>query len=217
VEDERTSLYGDTVAVREAIRAEVGDDMDAWDRSAESLRGLTLRPPAVGATAPDFELPDATGRGTRLTTVLGHGAVVLVFYRGAWCPYCNLQLRAFHLRAGDIMAAGATLVAISPQSPDKTADFARQEDFAFTVLSDVGNHVARRYGLAYSVDDDSIALFKAGGLDLTTYNGDGRWQLPAAATFVVDREARIIFESVSADYRWRVGPDEVLRVLAEHR
>jgi peroxiredoxin len=214
MEQEQTSLHSETVAMRQAMRAEHGDGLDAWDDGAKKLRDLPVQAPGLGATAPQFDLPDADGTRIRLSDLLEAGSVVLVFYRGAWCPYCNIQLRAFQARADEITAAGATLVAVSPQTPDKSTEFAQQEDFAFTVVSDVGNETASRYGLAYQLDDDSVALFKAGGLDLAAYNGDGGWHLPAAATFVIGRDGRILFESVSTDYRWRVGPEEVLEALA---
>ena len=95
MEQEQTSLHAETVAMREAMRAEVGDDLTAWDVSAENLAGLSVQTPGLGAAAPDFDLPDAAGRHTRLTELLQEGGVVLVFYRGAWCPYCNLQLVPF--------------------------------------------------------------------------------------------------------------------------
>ena len=143
----------------------------------------------------------------------GRKAVVLVFYRGAWCPYCNLQLRAFQAALADIRAAGARLVAISPQTPDNSLTLAEQAELAFPVLSDVGNAVARGYGLVFELDADDRAVHSGVGIDLAAFNGEDSWELPAPAVFVVDADGTIRHASVAGDYRWRVGPDEVLAAL----
>jgi peroxiredoxin len=213
----QSSLHAETVAMREAIRAEVGAQLDAWDAGAEKLSELRFDTPGVGALAPGFELPDQAGRATALSQLLSRGPVVLVFYRGAWCPYCNLQLRAFQSCVDEITDLGAALVAISPQTPDTSSDFASEQGFVFTVLSDAGNQVARRYGLVYELAPEAVTGMREGGLDLYAYNGDETWTLPASATFVIDGNGRILFESVAADYRWRVGPEEVLAALSESK
>ena len=141
------------------------------------------------------------------------GPVVLVFYRGGWCPYCNLQLRAFQAVLDGLHEHGATLVAISPQTPDKSLTLAEQAELAFPVLSDVGNAVARRYGLVFALAADDRKLHSGVGIDLTAFNGDDSWELPAPAVYVVDGDGTIRFASVAGDYRWRVGPDEVLAAL----
>jgi peroxiredoxin len=148
-----------------------------------------------------------------LARLRSDGPVVLVFYRGAWCPYCNLQLRAFQAALADIHAAGASLVAISPQTPDNSLTLAEQAELALPVLSDVGNDVARSYGLVYALGAADRELHSGAGIDLTAFNGDDSWELPAPAVFVVDADGTIRYASVAGDYRWRVGPDEVLAAL----
>ena len=124
-----------------------------------------------------------------------------------------LQLRAFQAALADIHAAGATLVAISPQTPDNSLTLAEQAELAFPVLSDVTNAVARSYGLVYALGDGDRELHSGVGIDLTVFNGEDSWELPAPAVFVVDADGTIRYASVAGDYRWRVGPDEVLAAL----
>jgi peroxiredoxin len=139
--------------------------------------------------------------------------VVLVFYRGAWCPYCNLQLAAFQQAIDDIEAAGATLVAVSPQTPDASLSFAEQQSLRFAVLSDAGNAVARAYGLEFVQGDEPWDKQRELGIDVAASNGDDTRRLPAAATFVIDRSGIVRMAAISGDYRWRVGPGEVLAAL----
>jgi peroxiredoxin len=211
-----TSLTEATVDMRGGLRGQLGDDtLAAFDRDAEALGadGRFTAAPGVGATAPLFTLPDARGGSVALADLLGQGPVVLVFYRGAWCPYCNLQLAAFQSALNDIEAAGATLVAVSPQTPDQSLSFAEQKALEFPVLTDASNEVADAYGLAYTASSVATDTLRALGVELSSFNGDDTNRLPAAATFVIGRDGRIRFASVSGDYRWRVGPEEVLAVL----
>jgi peroxiredoxin len=211
-----TSLTEATVDMRGGLRGQLGDDtLAAFDRDAEALGadGRFPAAPGVGATAPLFTLPDARGGSVALADLLGQGPVVLVFYRGAWCPYCNLQLAAFQSALNDIEAAGATLVAVSPQTPDQSLSFAEQKALEFPVLTDASNEVADAYGLAYTASSVATDTLRALGVELSSFNGDDTNRLPAAATFVIGQDGRIRFASVSGDYRWRVGPDEVMAVL----
>ena len=210
-----TSLTAATDELRSDLKSQLGTVLDSLDVGAARLGARTWPAKAVGDTAPDFELPDARGGSVTLGRLRCDGPVVLVFYRGAWCPYCNLQLRAFQAALEDIRADGATLVAISPQTPDKSLTLAEQAELAFPVLSDVGNAVARNYGLVFALDTDARELHSGIGIDLTAFNGDDSWELPAPAVFVVDPDGTIGFASVAGDYRWRVGPDEVLKALRD--
>ncbi|WP_261560710.1 peroxiredoxin-like family protein [Frankia tisae] len=213
---ESTSLTDATVALRSQLHDAYGvEALAPFDNDAAAMAadGVGSAAPAVGTAAPDFALPDIHGASRALTELLAAGPVVLVFYRGAWCPYCNLQLRAFQAALGEIEAAGATLVAVSPQTPDNSLSFAEKEGLGFTVLSDLQNTVARAYGLVFRQADAATTVQKALGIDLAEVNGDDSHELPAAATFVVDTDAVIRFRSISADYRWRVGPEEALTAL----
>src|SRR3954466_4868649 len=208
-----TSLATATEELRSRLKAQRGTVLDSLDAGATELGARTWPAKAVGDAAPDFELPDARGGSVTLAGLRSDGPVVLVFYRGAWCPYCNLQLRAFQAALADIHAAGATLVAISPQTPDNSLTLAEQAELAFPVLSDVGTAVARSYGLVFALGAEDRELHSGIGIDLIAFNGDDSWELPAPAVFVVDTDGTIRYASVAGDYRWRVGPDEVLAAL----
>ncbi len=213
-----TSLTAATTEMRAGLVSQVGEEtVSVYDRDAEAIGASDLFAGArrVGDRAPTFRLPDARGGQLALDDLLTDGPVVLVFYRGAWCPYCNLQLAAFQSALGDIRAAGAALVAVSPQTPDQSLTFAEQKALEFPVLSDVGNAVARDYGLVFTQGDAVTATSRKLGIELADFNGDDSNALPAASTFVIDTDGVIRFASISGDYRWRVGPEEVLAALRD--
>ena len=211
-----TSLTTATAEMRSGLVSQLGEDtLSIYDRDAEAMGASDMfaGAPQVGDRAPAFRLPDARGGEVALDDLLIDGPVVLVFYRGAWCPYCNLQLAAFQSALADIRAAGAALIAVSPQTPDQSLTFAEQKALEFAVLSDVGNAVAGLYGLTYTQSEASTATSRELGIELADYNGDHSNTLPAASTFVIGDDGVIRFASIAGDYRWRVGPDEVLAVL----
>jgi peroxiredoxin len=202
--------------MRAGLVGQIGADaLSVLDRDAEAMGSGDAFAHAldVGANAPLFALPDARGGEVALEALLARGPVVLVFYRGGWCPYCNLQLAAFQGALAEIRAAGAELVAVSPQTPDQSLTLAEQRALAFAVLSDAGNRVAREYGLVFTSSKEATATLNQLGVELSAFNGDDTNTLPAASTFVVGQDGRIRFASVSGDYRWRVGPEEILAVL----
>jgi peroxiredoxin len=211
-----TSLTTATAEMRAGLLGQVGERiMSVYDRDAEALGAGDKFAGAlhVGDRAPGFRLADARGGDIALDDLLVDGPVVLVFYRGAWCPYCNLQLAAFQSALADIRAAGAALVAVSPQTPDQSLTLAERHALEFPVLSDVGNAVAGRYGLVFTQSEPVTATSRQLGIELADFNGDDSNTLPAASTFVISVEGVIRFASVSGDYRWRVGPEEVLAAL----
>ena len=144
---------------------------------------------------------------------LEQGPVVLIFYRGEWCPYCNMMLRTYGLRAADFSERGARLVAVSPQTPDNSLTMAEKHSLEFPVLSDEGGEVIGTYGLKYDVDGRSRELLTAVGNDVAKFNGKGGWILPAPAVFVIDREGIVRFVGVNGDYTQRVEPDEPIAAL----
>jgi peroxiredoxin len=211
-----TSLTEATIEMRTGLAGQIGEEpLAAFDRDADAMgaSGAFAGAPDVGAPAPSFTLPDARGGDVALSDLLADGPVVLVFYRGAWCPYCNLQLAAFQSAIEHIRAEGATLVAVSPQTPDQSLTLAEQQALQFPVLSDAGNRVAAAYGLVFTSSDEATATMRSLGVELSAFNGDDSNTLPAASTFVIGQDGLVRFASVSGDYRWRVGPEEVLAVL----
>ena len=174
--------------------------------------GLVGSAKQLGDRAPEFALPDADGGTVQLAELLEAGPVVVTFYRGGWCPYCNLQLRAYQERLGEITALGASLVAISPELPDASLSTKEKSELTFHVLSDRGNEVADDFGIRYRLPDELIEAF-TGRLDLESQNGDGSWTLPLAATYVIDTDGTIAYAYLSADYRERAEPQDMIDVL----
>ena len=195
----------DELGVPREVSTVISRELEEVER-AGTAPGLS-----VGEDAPDFELPDATGRRVRLSELLKDGPVVLSFYRGEWCPYCNLTLRTWQERLADLAGAGAQFVAVSPQRPSNALSITEKHQLAFPVLSDEGQDVIRAYRLRYDLPPGLKDLYgDAWGLDLTEQNADGTWALPVPGTFIVDQSRRIRFAFADADYRARAEPDDVL-------
>jgi peroxiredoxin len=169
---------------------------------------------AVGDLAPGFSLNDAVGNQVVLAELLTKGPVVITFYRGEWCPYCNLQLRALQQVLPEITATGATLVAISPQAPDHGLTMTEKHELAFPVLSDLDQSVSESYKVRFDVtgelEDLQVNVFQN---DPAKQNADNRRSLPVPSTFVIDQGGRVRFASVSADWRKRVEPADVIAAL----
>ncbi|HLG84137.1 MAG TPA: peroxiredoxin-like family protein [Bradyrhizobium sp.] len=187
-----------------------------YEAKIEELRtGFALeRAINVDQVAPDFALQDATGESIVLNKLLLSGPVVLTFYRGGWCPYCNIQLRAYQSVLSQITSLGGHLVAISPQLPDSSLDTASKNALKFHVLSDVGNAVARSYGLVYSLPDEIRAALRTNNKALPSINGDDSWELPVPATYVVARDGKVALAYIEVDYRKRLEPAVLLSCLA---
>jgi len=167
----------------------------------------------VGAVAPDFLLPGVKGDFVSLTDLLQQGPVVVVFYRGGWCPYCNIQLRAYQAALPQMTALGARLVAISPQLPEQTLSTAQADELTFEVVSDVGNDAARRYGLVYALPEELRAALRSNNKALPGINGDESWELPVPATYVIAQDGRIALAYIEVDYRKRLAPEAILDAL----
>lgn len=183
----------------------------AYEKGIDELRAAGIERNALkpGDRAPDFTLPDATGRSVSLSERLKDGPVVLKFYRGGWCPYCNLELRAYQKALPELAAVGAQLVAVSPESPDHSLSTKEKNALAFSVLSDRGGATARAYRLAFQLSPELKALYQSRGRDLAEWNG-GDWTLPVPGTFVVGTDGRIVLAHVDADYRSRLEPSEAV-------
>ena len=178
-----------------------------------ALSGITDQVLRAGRQAPDFMLPNAVGRPVSLDKALESGPVVITFYRGIWCPYCSLQLRAYQKILPEILRLGATLQAISPQSPDKTQATLLKNFLQYEVLSDLGNVVARQYGLVYQVPEWVRSIYLSFGTDLPAFNGDSSWELPIPGTFVIGAGRRILLAYADSDPRNRLEPGTILEAL----
>lgn len=154
-------------------------------------------------------------REVTLSTLLKSGPVVLIFYRGNWCPYCNVQLKAYQRALPDFEQYGATLVAISPQTPDLTTLTAEEKELSFPVLSDIGNTVARQYGLVYAVGGAVYETLKGVGIDLEAFDGDASGELPLTGTFVIGQDGRITWSVTDPDFKHRPDPTAIVNALSK--
>jgi len=190
-----------------------------YEARIEELRaGFALESAlGTGDEAPDFSLPDAGGKLVSLPCLLQRGPVVVTFYRGGWCPYCNIQLRAYQAILPQMVALGARLIAISPQRPDGSLTTAEANALTFHVLSDTGNSVARRFGLVYALPEDLRDVLRANNKALPEINGDASWELPVPATYVIADDGHIALASIEVDYRKRLEPDAILAALKSLR
>lgn len=185
--------------------------------SFEKLHASSVASNAIstGDAVPDFELPNARGKTVRLYQVLGNGPVVLSFYRGGWCPFCNLELQALQARLPEIQALGANLIAVSPETPDHSLTTAEKHGLGFEVLSDVGNNTARAFGLIFTVYEEMRPLYLKWGLDVPACNGDDSWELPVPATYVIDTGGFVRAAHVEKDYTRRMEPEQIVAALRE--
>ncbi len=166
-----------------------------------------------GQKAPDFALPDAKGQTVRLSDLLKQGPVILTFYRGGWCPFCNRQLKSYQEHLAELRAKGAQLVAVSPQLPEYTLSTTEQDALTFPVLSDVGNKVARTYGLVFKLADAVVPIYQRFGIDLVKQNGDSSFELPMPGTYLIGQDGTILLSHVEADYQKRLPVEALLAAL----
>jgi peroxiredoxin len=178
---------------------------------AGRVAGKALR---RGQVSPRFALPSATGAIVSLEERLAYGPIIVTFYRGGWCPYCNIALRALQSRLPEIKSLGGSLIAISPEVPDQSLSTTEKLALEFDVLSDADNSVARLFGLVYRISDAARERLQAFGRDLVAHNGTDSWELPITATYVINQEGLIVFDHVDADYRERLDPATVVNAVA---
>ena len=189
--------------------------IDIMHRATDELiaSGAAGRALKAGDRMPAFTLNDPDGRPVSSAELLAKGPLIISFYRGVWCPYCNMELQALQAALADFRAAGASLVAISPQSAVNSRKSVRQNGLDFPILSDQRNDVAAAFGLRFELPDYLIELYKGFGNDLPAINGDDSWTLPMPARFVVGQDGIILYAEVNPDYTRRPDPQDMLPVL----
>ncbi|KAB8152488.1 redoxin domain-containing protein [Kordia sp. TARA_039_SRF] len=167
-----------------------------------------------GDIAPNFSLSNAVGETITLYALLQKGEVVLTFYRGTWCPYCNLQLHQYQQVLDEITALGAQLVAISPQTPDESLTIKEKNNLQFEVLSDNGNIVAKQFTTVFKNDEKPIAAMTDLGINFDNYYADDSQELPIPAVFIIEKDRTISFaKAIDGDYRNRVEASEIINAL----
>lgn len=201
---------------KDAIKVEA-QDMAVMTKAAQDLAAAMPHPGlAVGAKAPNFTLNNPYGKPVKLSSLLRKGPVILVFYRGAWCPYCNLELKALQESLPNFKKYGASLVAITPQTPDKSLAQINKDGYPFEILSDLDYQVLKAYNLYWEVSPELDAAYKHGfGLDIAAYNGNGRRGLPVPGTFVIDKSGIVRAAFADTDYKKRMEPAAILTALQQ--
>ncbi len=177
--------------------------------------GAQNRALKAGDIAPEFTLPDSDGNPVSSKALLARGPLVLTFYRGAWCPYCNFDLSALEDARSEIEMRGASLVAISEQTAANSRKSQRQNGLGFPILGDHGGEIAARFGVRWTLPDYLREVHKALGADLVQFNGEDSWTLPMPARYVIAQNGTIVYAEVNADYTRRPEPSAIFPVLEQ--
>jgi peroxiredoxin len=174
--------------------------------------GIEASAKQVGDQAVDAELVGWDGQSVTLSEAWKDGPVVLMWYRGGWCPYCNIQLRAMQQRLSEIEGAGATLIVLTPELPAKAKETAEANDLSMKVLHDAKSETADKYGILFDLPDSILPIYRD-KLKLGSVNGNDKMQLPLAATYVIDSSGKITYAFLDADYKKRAEPDDVIAAV----
>ena len=198
---------------RELVRPE---NLEIQERSIQELESSRAVDNVLqaGSQAPEFELTDSNGKRVRSADLLAHGPLVVVFFRGRWCPYCVATVEAWQRSFPALEKRHASLVAVSPQTIKQNNLMADQHRLAFPLLTDVANQVARQFGVAYQIPADLQELNRRIFVNLEFINGDKSWELPMPATFLIAPDRQILFSEAHADYTRRTEPQRVLNLLS---
>lgn len=185
------------------------------EQATQELRdsGIIDKALKTGDQYIDFELPSISGKKIKLSDKLKDGPIILTFYRGGWCPYCNLQLKAYQNRLEDFKAAGGQLIAVSPESMDSANSTVNKNEIKYEILSDNLNKEARKYGLVFKLSEKLKEVYLKIGLDLEKNQGNNSWELPIPATYVIDQKGKIIYSFLNVDYVQRAEPNDIIQVL----
>lgn len=168
---------------------------------------------AVGKQAPDFTLTNAFGKKINLYQELKKGPVVLVFYRGSWCPYCNLHLHVLNKAQPQFDQYKAQVIAVTPQKPDRSKSQIEKDGYPFEVLSDTQSNVMKDYQLFFELSPEMVAVYEKFNLNLESYNGLGRNVLPVPGSFVIDQSGKVVAMQAQVDYKARMEPEDILDAL----
>jgi len=189
-------------------------DMTVMEKAENDLASSMPAPGIkVGEKAPDFVLNNALGKPVSLKDKLKQGPVVLVFYRGAWCPFCNMHLHVLQESLPEFKEYGAQLITITPQTPDKSVEQFKQKGYPFEVLSDLDSKVMKDYRLYFELPDDLVAVYKKHGLDIEAFNGKDRNVLPVPGSFVIDSDGVVRAMHADTDYKQRMEPTAIIDAL----
>ncbi len=189
--------------------------LEAFGKSIEDLQKKKIEEKSIklGEIMPEFLLPNVKNEIINSNEILKNGKMIIAFYRGSWCPYCNLELKMLQDHLPKIKDKNATLVAISPQSPDNSLTVVEKHNLTFEVLTDTDNLFAKQLGISFELQDFVLPYYQALGIDLMHFNKNNDNSLPVPAVFVIDQNGKIIYKFVDANYMNRIDIDELLQTL----
>lgn len=199
----------------ESLSKKTEEDKTTMLETAENLKRLEIEKNALkeGDKIPEFQLKNATGDTIKIYDVLSKGPIIINFYRGAWCPYCNLEIAAYQEVLPEITKRGAQLIAISPEVPDITMTLKEKHALEFEILSDTDNAVAKQFGLVFQLEDKLVTLYKKMGIDLVKSQENESSELPIPATYVVNTDGVIKLAYLNSDYTKRLEPMDAIAAL----
>lgn len=189
--------------------------LEAFGKSIKDLKTKNIEEKSIklGAIMPDFSLPNAKNEIIHSKEILKSGKMIIAFYRGSWCPYCNLELKALQENLSKINDKKVSLVAISPQSPDNSLSIIEKHNLTFEVLTDKDNTFAKQLGIIFELQDFVLPFYNALGINLSSFNKNDDTSLPIPAVFVVNENGIIIYKFADANYMNRIDIDELLNTL----
>ena len=200
-----------------SVKRHPGEAQVLMKNAIDELKTTTILEQALktGDSIPQIELPNATGNLVNINDILSQGKkVVLAFYRGGWCPYCNLELRALQQYLPQIEAKGAELIVISPETPDNSLSTTEKNELSFQVLSDADNEAAKALNLVYQIPEYLNELYKTFGINLEASQENSERELPIAATYVINTNGEITYHFLEEDYKLRADPQDILEALS---
>lgn len=213
-----TNLTEQIETFQKGFREQVPEsDLRLVDAVTERLQQSDLLKGTLkkGDQAPDFTLPNHLGESRSLQDMLKESPLVISFYRGGWCPYCNLELAALQKVQSEIEAQGARLIAISPELPNYSLETREKNELTFDVFTDQGNLVAKSFGLEFQLAEELRPLYAGWGLDLPAHAGEDTFKLPLPATYIIDQDGNVQYAFTDTDYTKRAEPSDVVKRLAE--
>ncbi|EEI90035.1 antioxidant, AhpC/TSA family [Sphingobacterium spiritivorum ATCC 33300] len=211
-----SNLTEQTAALRAQINTQLpASTVQAFEASVQDLKQRNIEAGVIrtGEKLPDFELPNVANNIISSKQLLSQGKLIIAFFRGIWCPYCNLQIRALNNQLNQVSDKKATLVAISPQSLSCNSNMATQHKLDFDVLTDKDNNYARKLGITFELQDFVKPYYKELGIDLAAFNANDTYELPIPAVFVVDTDHTVLYTFADTDYTNRIDPDLLIAQL----
>ncbi|SDJ60012.1 peroxiredoxin-like family protein [Chryseobacterium jejuense] len=187
----------------------------AFGKSIEDLKTKRMEENSIqiGNQMPEFSLPNALGKIINSEDIIKNGKIILAFYRGSWCPYCNLELKSLQDNLSRIKNKGATLIAVSPQSPDHSLSMTEKNNLEFEVLTDIDNNFAKKLGIDFQLQDFVLPYYNGLGIHLSDFNKNEDNTLPVPAVFVVDENRVVTYKFLDVNYMNRLDVEELIQSL----